>query len=556
MTLLQNAVEAVRSRHESVFTQEPATLTLLSAVAEGADRMAAEAALDQGFSLTAVLPFASQDYERDFAKPSSQKEYRELLGRANKTVVLCGAREEQGPAYEAAGQTILENADVVIAIWDSGPSAGRGGTTELVERAAREGLPIIHIDATGKAPTRVLWASLAGFSLSGVDLADLPTSAVDKVLSEVVDRILRPPPFPDEVAKLTRFLNEVWKPWNWRFAFPLLLAVLRVRKMSKSDLLPEGPDLLSAQFMELIRGANSALNRDEESAFAATARAYAWADTLGVRYANTFRSAFTFNFVLAAFAVLMAIVPPALHLQKWPFVIVEVIFVALILLNTWAGRSRDWHSRWLETRELAERLRAAFPLWLLGQRATAFSGGEPTWTGWYAHAHFRGLGLHASVFNERSLSAIKETIAAIVNDQCRYHAVTSDRMHKLEHRLELVGEFFFGVTLCVAILYLAWLVIGWPLPDRWINMVTALTPGLPAIGAITYGLRLVADFEGTAKRSYRTGKALDVLGQRLRQARPSLPVLRSLAKAASDTMLSDVSYWRIATETHKLAVPG
>jgi hypothetical protein len=308
--------------------------------------------------------------------------------------------------------------------------------------------------------------------------------------------------------------------------------------------------------MEHMRRANSALNGNQESAFAATIQAYAWADTLGVRYANTFRSAFTFNFVLAAFAVLMGIVPPTLHLQKWPFVIVEVILVMLILLNTWTGRSRDWHSRWLETRELAERFRAAFPLWLLGQRAKAFSSGEPTWTGWYVRAHFRALGLLANVFNESSLSGIKETIAAIVNDQCRYHAVTADRMHKFERRLEVVGEFFFGATLCVAIIYLAWLVAGWPLPDRWINMITAFTTGLPAIGAITYGLRLVGDFEGTAKRSYRTGKALGVLGQRLRQARPSLQVLRSLAKAASDTMLSDVSYWRVATETHNLTVPG
>ncbi len=556
MKLLQNAVEAVRSRHESVFSQEPATLVLLSAIAEGADRMAAEAALAQGFSLTVVLPFAREDYGRDFASPSSQREYHELLGRAKKTVVLCGAREEEASAYEAAAQTILDNADVIIAIWDSGPSAGRGGTTDLVERAAQEGLPIIHIDATGKAPTRMLWAGLAGFAFSGADLAELPAAAVDKALSEVVDRILRPPPFPAETAKLRRFLNEIWKPWNWRFAVPLLLAVLRVRKISKSDVLPEGPDLLSAQFMELMRSTSPALNRDRNSALEAAAQVYAWADALGARYANIFRSAVTFNFVAAAFAVLMAILPLMLHLQKWPFVIVEVILVALILANTWAGRSRDWHGRWLEARELAERLRAGLPLWLLGQRARAFSGGEPTWTGWYARTHFRALGLHARVFNEGTLSAIKDTIAAIVDDQCRYHAVTGDRMHKLEHRLELLGEFFFGATFCVAILYLAGVFAGWPLPDQWGDIVTALTAGLPAIGAITYGLRLVGDFEGTAKRSYRTGKALGVLGQRVRQARPSLPILRSLAKAASDTMLSDVSQWRVATETHKLAVPG
>ena len=75
---------------------------------------------------------------------------------------------------------------------------------------------------------------------------------------------------------------------------------------------------------------------------------------------------------------------------KLPFVIPEIVLIFLVLINTASGRRRRWHQRWLEARELAERLRVALPLWTLGERPTTlFFGQEPTWTGWYARAVVR-----------------------------------------------------------------------------------------------------------------------------------------------------------------------
>ena len=49
-------------------------LRIVSALAEGADRMAARAALDLGETLEVVLPFAQKEYERDFETQESLKE--------------------------------------------------------------------------------------------------------------------------------------------------------------------------------------------------------------------------------------------------------------------------------------------------------------------------------------------------------------------------------------------------------------------------------------------------------------------------------------------------
>jgi hypothetical protein len=83
-----------------------------------------------------------------------------------------------------------------------------------------------------------------------------------------------------------------------------------------------------------------------------------------------------------------------------------------------------------------------------------------------------------------------------------------------------------------------------------------LTTALPALGAATFGIRLIGDFEGVADRSDKTGKILADLADALRQDQPSLAVLRSRARAISDVMLGDLSQWLITTKTRKLVEPA
>jgi len=134
----------------------------LSALAEGSDRLFADAALGGGFELHAMLPFNSPDYETTFADPATTPVYRALLGRCVKTNVYHGSLTDQPAAYEEIGRTMATRCDILFAVWDAQPSAGRGGTPEIMQYALELGRPVVWIDAARDRPPLLLQAPSAG----------------------------------------------------------------------------------------------------------------------------------------------------------------------------------------------------------------------------------------------------------------------------------------------------------------------------------------------------------------------------------------------------------
>jgi hypothetical protein len=127
------------------------TLVLATALAEGADRIAAHVALARGFALKAILPLSAEAYEKDFADDASRQEFAALLAAGTQITVQLGTL---GARYEAAGIRLLEESNLLIAVWDGGPSGGPGGTTAMIERAAQTGVPTILVDALGERHPR------------------------------------------------------------------------------------------------------------------------------------------------------------------------------------------------------------------------------------------------------------------------------------------------------------------------------------------------------------------------------------------------------------------
>jgi hypothetical protein len=123
-------------------------LVIVSSLAEGSDRIVAEAGLAAGFALQVVLPFARAEYERDFETAMSRREFETLLVRAGDVLELDGAADQRPRAYEAAGLFMLANIDVLIAIWDGAVAAGIGGTAQIVERAVADGIAVVWIEPT------------------------------------------------------------------------------------------------------------------------------------------------------------------------------------------------------------------------------------------------------------------------------------------------------------------------------------------------------------------------------------------------------------------------
>jgi hypothetical protein len=159
-------------------------LVIVSALAEGSDRIVAAAGLAAGFALQAVLPFAKAEYERDFETPMSRSEFEELLGRACDVFELDGAADERPRAYEAAGLFMLANIDVLVAIWDGGVAAGIGGTAQIVERAIADGIAVVWIEPSHPNAMQISWPG-SGAAPAGATAglkntfhpADVPTIA-------------------------------------------------------------------------------------------------------------------------------------------------------------------------------------------------------------------------------------------------------------------------------------------------------------------------------------------------------------------------------------------
>ena len=566
-------------------------MTLVSALAAGTDSIAADVALGLKYALDAPLPFTRADYELDFdstpgsgidATKSERDQFRALFAQARAVLELPGQRRsppvkpgeddpEANRAYEAAGLTVLSQADVLLAVWDRAPSRGRGGTAEMIGEAARAGIPIVLVDAYGMRPIEVLWRNLADVPAPIVAINDLPTEPLETCVQKVINELVRMPAAMQECKGFERWFRERQHCLNPRLGYPVLTTFMLVRRINCADIAPKRPRGLAKEF---IRAAGPVVQDADGGQIALIAEAYGWADAIGIWCAQIFRGAFLMNFMFAAAAVVVASVGVLFSEHGSPFadggiaaklltrqnlIGAEIVLIAFVVLNTSLGRRWRWQHRWVEAREIAERLRAALPLWALGLRPAFFPGEEPSWTGWYTRAIVRMQGMRSGVLNPAGIADARVLLLALLTSQCNYNFKNSERMEKLERRLERIGLALFVATAAIAIDHfnnsqiMHCLIGSRPLADE---LEIWLSAALPSLATATYGVRVIGDFEGAKRRSEHTYLTLDRLTQALNADHINLATLRARARSAADVLLGDVASWRLAAESRGLAIPG
>ena len=127
-------------------------MTVVSELAEGADRLAVRTALKHPDTrMVAVLPLPKYDYLDDFASEESKDEFLRLLDKADEVVEL-PARASGEEAYAAAGDAMLDRVQALLVIWDGNDAQGKGGTGEVVAHARARGLPIAWVHAGNRKP--------------------------------------------------------------------------------------------------------------------------------------------------------------------------------------------------------------------------------------------------------------------------------------------------------------------------------------------------------------------------------------------------------------------
>jgi hypothetical protein len=147
---LRKQVRAVFDRFQ---TDHPdASHELLSPLAEGADRAAAEVALSCGIKLIVPMPMAQADYERDFTTAESLAEFRRLLAASDSRFEVRDSESESGlrpEKYAAVGDYIARRSHVLLLLWDGQDNEKIGGTAWVKKR--RE-YWVEHAKAGGNAP--------------------------------------------------------------------------------------------------------------------------------------------------------------------------------------------------------------------------------------------------------------------------------------------------------------------------------------------------------------------------------------------------------------------
>lgn len=123
----------------------------VSALAEGADTLFAEAALTLGIPLDVVRPF--DRYEGDFAPGRARDRYNRLRRAARAEEVL-PYRDRSNQAYTAAMRWVVNLSDVLVAAWDGRPAASPAGTGHAVRHALSTGRDVIHLDVAALSVTR------------------------------------------------------------------------------------------------------------------------------------------------------------------------------------------------------------------------------------------------------------------------------------------------------------------------------------------------------------------------------------------------------------------
>ncbi len=575
MELLEGVAREVPSAYAGVYSGvPPPRLRVISALAQGADTLVAEAALARGAELVAPLPFPLADYERDFREEAARERLHRLAARASAVCELAGNRAREAEAYEAVGRLVARQCDVLLAIWDGEPAAGRGGTAMIVAYARQLGLPVVWLHAALDRPAALLLPE------SGPQTGEGRLEALREHLVEM----LAPPPAKPRPPVLRRVLglaegasgnlladyfaerNPAFT-WGWIFASVRDLAIGRLRwpQLRVADF----ARATAAEWERDFASAEAALAALHGAAMARLREHYCWANGLAELYGGQHRSAFTVNYLLAALAVLLAalgmVAPHAGRLTT----VLELASLLAIVVITLSGKSLRWHERWLTYRNLAERLRTLRFLIPLAEvprlppppRQANANMLRASWIDWLARAITREIGLPSARLDAAYLAAAGRFIATVeVGGQIGYHRANAERMRHVDHRLHLAGVALFVVCIAAVIMHLVLHEAhGSALAEGaapWLGLFSA---ALPAFGAAFYGIRSQGEFASLVERSTATHAALGRLREQLDAAARSAEPSRDIALAAAevaDVMMMETADWHHAFGGKPLDLPA
>ena len=532
----------------------PVLFTVISPLAEGADRLVAREVLkSEGADLEAPLPLPREEYLRDFQSDESKREFDDLLSRAREITEL-GPSESREKAYERVGHYVVDRCDVLIALWDGEPPRGQGGTAEIVEYARDQGAPLMWIstklqhDLTeelesglSKERCRRLWemlrrprASLRS-TTKGQQVAEEPENGQSEER-----RRRREECRAERVRRLKGTLRQLGEYNRGKIAQEQFRQEVRQQEGQAATAagLSRVDALLVRAFSEWVLPY------------------YVRADLLAQRYQTWYYALGNALFLLAAAAVAAA-ASQFLFVPETPELVwIEVGLMLGLLAIVGIGRGWRFHDRWLSYRFLTERFRSALFLAASGLGSRR-AGLERVYLGHPSEEWLRQA--FAEVWKERPKVGVTESgvegfrrflAEAWIEDQIGYHSKMSPKYYRRHHRLTRISELLFVATVAAAVLH-AFSVTGHATPGSlsWATLFVLLAVALPALGAGIYGIRTQREYLRNSERFERMAHYLKDIKTRM-EAAPNMDTVRQIAAEAEDLMLDENRDWFVVMKFH------
>ena len=504
--------EHVRGLFTGLRRRYPTTpLRIISALAEGADRLVAEVALEDGHELLVPLPLEPSDYERDF--PETVPEFHALLRRIPSEQVFV-LPQDDGPddeqltphdrrekRYRAVGMFVAQQSHVLLALWDGRATSSGAGTAAVVRMKLEgpSGLPeagLRPLDAEDGGPVYHVHTPRAGETAP-------PPKKPEWLLPQEEDEAL----FHTLCSRIERFNSE-----------PL--------RRSYLDRLPHAASALLPQI-----ASSSASERTLGAAFAA-------ADLYARHYQRLTRLVLRLTLLFAALlALIFELYAEVLPWRALPITYLAA-FASLTVILLWQ-RQRDVQGRYLDYRALAEGLRVQFYWRLAGLHDSASSS--------YLRKQLDELrwireALRAAAALPPPRTAHPElAVEHWVGGQATYYADRTQSQRKRLHLFEKSSQLFLGAGLLATIT----LVVSWthlealPAGHHWLVVLMGFAP----IGAAlweTYAERLglraqvnqYARFAGIFRRAKRFAEQLELGATRHDKRHALIALLRELGREA------------------------
>lgn len=583
---IQRAALEVRAWYPGVYSATDPLFRIVSPLAEGADQLVAEEAVELGYRLNVLLPFAPGEYKAFFESPTdpSYEHPRTTFDRLMTLDCVESVQQLDGhwdaarrpAAYMAVGEALLRHSDILVAIWDGLPANGLGGTGDIVRAAQAQEIPVVWVNPTNAGSWTLILPSRRGTA----------SSSVEALGAVVRDLLALPPAEPtgygheSELSPLQEYLSTRPRK-SVHGLFNFLVRASALEWPFKPRTAHDGEDFVgrarhewNAEWSEPSAMPSELSNtlRDHLLVY------YAWADGLADQFGSLYRNVFSLMYLLAPLAVIGALLAEfgpsitGVEGRGWSWVaIAELVVLAWILWRYRQASNGRYHRRWIDYRSLAEQIRHLVFLWPLGRptRTLRFQGEsateaeEFTWIAWYCRAIVREVALCDGVMTPEYLGACRSLLFdRVLPSQIQYHIDNEQRMHSVHHNLHLAARSLFAAAALIAIVHLGGLWYEGRLslsymfgqfattrighvPEPTFVTLGILSVLFPTVAAAVHGFLSQGDFWNIARRSRRMHEDLSALRERIADRAATGVELGDAAEDAAASLRDEVLHWRV-----------